>query len=87
MTTIKTELQPPPEYRGASAEAYCIELYRWVALYHLTLEALVQDAAQLKQDIADLGQLSQSISSPPTQSEVQAIQTKLNAIIAAAGGT
>lgn len=84
MTTITTELKPPPEWRGGKAEAYVDRLYKWALLYHSTLEPLVRAAAQLKQDIDDLGELTQTITNPPTQSEVEAIQTKLNAIIAAA---
>lgn len=87
MTTVFTELQPPPEYRGDSAEKYVRELYKWVALYHRTLEPLVRAHKQELADIAALGPLTQVVSNPPTQAEVTAIQTKVNAIIAAAAAT
>ena len=80
-----TELKPPPEYRGGPAESYVFELFRWLQTYHLTLEPLVKQCIQLKADISGLGKLTQSITSPPTQAEVQAIQAKLNAIIEFAG--
>lgn len=82
--TVKTNLQTPPEYRGGNAEPYVRLLYNWVLRYHMTLEPLVQEAAQLKADIAALSQLTQTITNPPTQAEVEAIQTKLNALIALA---
>lgn len=81
----KTNLETPPEYRGGqSAEAYCQAVARWALRYHLTLNPILQTAMQLRADIDDLGQLSQTISNPPTQAEVQAVQDKLNAVIAAA---
>lgn len=83
MATIKTELQPPPDYRG-NTESYCRELNNWAMRFYETLQPLVQQAAQLREDISVLGELTQTVSDPPTQSEVQAVQDKLNAVIAAA---
>lgn len=87
MTEQFTNLERPPEFRGGDAAAYCRELYRWALKYHLTLEPMVKAAIQLKADIADIGQLSQTISAPPTKSEVEAIQEKVNAVVAAAEST
>ena len=84
MTTQNTNLERPPEYRGGDADAYCQMLYRWILRYHLTLDPMVRQAKQLKADIADLGPLTQTISNPPTQAEVEALQAKINAVIAAA---
>lgn len=78
-----TELQPPPEFRGETV-GYCRELADWSLRYHLTLEPMVQALKQQMAEIAALTQLTQTISSPPTQAQVEAVQAKVNAIIAAA---
>lgn len=81
-----TELQPPPHRQGAIDQSL-IELFDWVHRYHMTLEPLVKDLMQRTAEIAALAELTQSITDPPTQAEVQAVQAKVNAIIAAAAST
>lgn len=81
---VFTELQPPPEYRGGSGEAYSREIARWALKYHLTLEPLLKDALQRLAEIAALTALTQTIDNPPTQAQVEAVQAKVNSIITAA---
>lgn len=84
---IFTKLETPPEYRGGPAEAYAIEVSRWVKKYHLMLVPQLKDALQRLANINGVATLTQSISNPPTQGEVQAIQAKINEVINAAVGT
>jgi len=84
--TQYTNLQPPPELRGAP-ERYLVELVDWALRYHLTLEPLVKDLMQRTAEIAALAELTQTISSPPTQAQVETLQAKVNAIIVAAQST
>lgn len=79
-----TELQQPPEYRGGRAELYCQELARWALKYHLTLNTQLLAMKQTLANVAAVSQLTQAIDNPPTQAQVQAIQDKINSIIAAA---
>lgn len=84
--TQYTELQPPPDMRG-TPEQFLTELLDWAQRYHRTLEPLVRDLKQRLAEVAALTALTQTISSPPTQAEVEAVQAKINAIIAAAAET
>lgn len=84
MAHVETNLQPPPEFRGQTEAVYIFELVDWAARYHRTLEHLVRDNYQLLTNIAEISQLTQTISTSPTKTEVEAIQSKINEIIAAA---
>lgn len=81
-----TELQPPPDKRGNTDDAV-VEFMDWASRYHQTLEPLVKDLMQRMAEIAALAQLTQTISDPPTKAEVETVQAKVNAIIAAATAT
>lgn len=84
--TQYTELQPPPDMRGPP-DRYLVELLDWAQRYHQTLEPLVKDLKQRLAEIAALSTLTQTISDPPTKAQVEAVQSKVNAIIAAAAET
>lgn len=81
-----TELQPPPDKRGSTDDAL-VELMDWAQRYHQTLEPQIKDLKQRMAEIAALAQLTQTISNPPTQAQVEAVQAKVNAVIAAAAET
>jgi HAMP domain-containing protein len=94
---IRTRLIGPPRLTGGP-EQEIEQLLDWAARYHETLNpVLIQAFTQLAeaQDeienlrqrlnaVADVGTLTQAISSPPTQQEVEAIQQAVNDIIKAA---
>lgn len=72
----------PPRTVGDSArDSVALTEWAWGLYRELVVENRVVDRLNA---IKAVGQLTQTISATPTQAEVEAVQEKLNAIIAAA---
>lgn len=76
---MSSVLQPPQP--SGSLLKWAQDMYAALAL---SLD--VNGLAKWRREVSGLGQLTGNISDPPTQSEVQAIQDKVNRIISLAGG-
>lgn len=71
----------PPRLTGdPSTDIASLQTWAYALYQDLVVE---QRVVQKLDAIAALGTLTQTISNPPTQAEVQAVQDKLNAIIEA----
>lgn len=81
-----TAFRPPPRLTGDDA-GDLRSIHNWQQqLFNDVTTAVNAIEVQLAA-IAALEPLAQSISNPPTQTEVAAVQAKVNAIIAAAAST
>lgn len=81
-----TYLREPPKFYG-NVGAWAAEMYKWAYDNNLRLNTALGDALQRLNNIAGLAALTQTISSPPTQAQVTALQTALNAILTEAKTT
>lgn len=83
-TTIKPPLVPkPPDRLPADPQEAIDDLLAYQWEFFKNFQNVLQVAARLEA-LANLTPLNLTISNPPTQAEVQAIATRLDAIVAAA---
>lgn len=76
-------LPSPPRLSSASGAENVAAILNWAFQLYQILEAEQQVLSRLNA-IAAVDTLTQSISNPPTQAQVTALQTKVNELIAAA---
>lgn len=80
-------LAPPASIRNRQKDpdARLSEIYSYLETFHRAVGSKVLEYDAILVAIAEVTLLTQAITDPPTQAEVQAVQAKINEIISAAG--